>query len=192
MAIKRQVQGLQRNAHRAVAAGAVGAATFGVLLVPAATASAAPVDIPGIGVVDIPDQIASVLPNVGSGDFALPGFPAPGQTAGQRAADAARSRVGDPYVYGAVGPDAFDCSGLVQWSEEQAGKDVPRTSYEQLNSGAPVSVDELQPGDVVSDYGGGHSAIYVGDGTIVHASTPGSPVEYAPVDSMPIAGAVRF
>ncbi|RMI29097.1 C40 family peptidase [Nocardia stercoris] len=192
MAIKRQVQGLHRNAHRAVAAGAVGAATFGALLVPAATASAAPVDIPGIGTVDVPDQIASVLPNSGSGGFTLPGVPGPEQTAGERAADAARSRVGDPYVYGATGPDAFDCSGLVQWSEGQAGKDVPRTSYEQLNSGAPVSVDELQPGDVVSYYGGGHSAIYVGDGTIVHASTPGSPVEYAPVDSMPIAGAVRF
>ncbi len=190
MAIKRQVQGLQRNAHRAVAAGAVGAATLGALLVPAATASAAPVDIPGIGTVDVPDQIAAVLPDSGSG--APFGAPAPGETAGERAADAARSRVGDPYVYGAVGPDSFDCSGLVQWSEGQAGKDVPRTSYEQLSSGAPVSVDELEPGDVVSYYGGGHSAIYVGDGTIVHASTPGRPVEYAPVGSMPIAGAVRF
>ncbi|MFE3444010.1 C40 family peptidase [Nocardia sp. NPDC059180] len=190
---------VKRQAKRAVAAGAVGAATIGAFLLPAAPAAAAPVTVPGVGTFDVPDQIVNQIPG---GLPAVPGlqipapaplpFTAPTKTLGQSALDAAMSKVGSPYVYGAAGPNAFDCSGLVQWSYRQAGRDVPRTSGAQLASGAPVSMDQLQAGDVVSFYGGGHSGIYAGDGNVVHASTAGTPVQVAPISSMPVAGAVRF
>ncbi|MBF6148147.1 MULTISPECIES: C40 family peptidase [Nocardia] len=197
MAIKRQVQGLPRTARRAVAAGAVGAATLSALLLPATTAAAAPVTVPGVGTFDVPDQVlGAVPPGAVPPGIQIPGIApapfAPQQTVGQRAADAALSKVGAPYSYGAAGPNAFDCSGLVKWSYEQAGRELPRTSYEQLEEGAPVSLDALQPGDVVSFYGGSHSALYVGDGNVVHASTAGEPVKVAPISSMPVAGARRY
>lgn len=196
MAIKRQVQGLPRTAQRAVAAGAFGAATLSALLLPSAPASAAPVTVPGVGSFDVPDEVlAQIPPGVLPPGIELPGFapaPAPQQSVGQRAADAALTRVGTPYSYGATGPDAFDCSGLVQWSYQQAGVDLPRTSYAQLESGSPVSESDLEPGDVVSFYGGSHSGLYVGDGNVVHASTYGQPVSVAPISSMPYAGARRY
>ncbi|MEC3958412.1 C40 family peptidase [Nocardia sp. CDC153] len=201
---KRQVRGIQRTARRAAAAGAVGAATLSALLLPATPASAQPVNTP-VGVFDVPDQIqlppipgapASIPVNIPE----IPGIvtpqggpaaPAPQNNVHQAAVDAALSRVGDPYVYGASGPNAFDCSGLVQWSYAQAGVSLPRTSYEQAGAGTPVSYDDLQPGDVVSFYGGSHSGIYIGDGNVVHASTAGQPVAVASISSMPFAGAVR-
>ncbi|RDI65281.1 C40 family peptidase [Nocardia pseudobrasiliensis] len=203
MAIKRQVLGLHRNAHRAVAAGAVGAATLSALLLPVAPASAAPVTVPGVGNFDVPDQVLAQIPpgaipaNILPPGFQIPGInpPAPAapiETVGQRAVDAAMSKLGAPYVYGAAGPNAFDCSGLVKWSYEQAGLELPRTSYAQLDAGAPVSMDDLQPGDVVSFYGGSHSGLYVGDGNVVHASTAGQPVAIAAMSSMPVAGARRY
>ncbi|ATL66905.1 C40 family peptidase [Nocardia terpenica] len=201
MAIKRQVLGLPRNASRAVAAGAVGAATLSALLLPAAPASAAPVTVPGIGSFDVPDQVLGAIPpgaipaNILPPGVQIPGItpaPAPQSSPGRRALDAALTKVGAPYVYGAAGPDAFDCSGLVKWAYEQAGLELPRTSYEQLADGAPISMDDLQPGDVISFYGGGHSGLYAGDGNVVHASTPGQPVSVAPISSMPFSGARRY
>ncbi|MFE3104920.1 C40 family peptidase [Nocardia tengchongensis] len=202
--VKRQVRGMQRTARRAAAAGAVGAATLSALLLPATPASAQPVNTP-VGVIDVPDaiQLPAGIPGLPESipvnipplpGVAIPGAPAPApQHSFRRAAvDAAMSRVGDPYVYGAAGPDAFDCSGLVQWSYAQAGVSLPRTSYDQANTGSPVSYDSLEPGDVVSFYGGSHSGIYIGDGNVVHASTSGQPVKVAPISSMPFAGATRI
>nr|WP_245549237.1 C40 family peptidase [Nocardia exalbida] len=116
----------------------------------------------------------------------------PQKSAGEMAVDAARTKLGSDYSYGAVGPDSFDCSGLVQWSYEQAGVELPRTSYDQLATGTPVPLDELQPGDVVSFYGGSHSALYAGDGKVIHASTYGIGVTTSPLASMPATGARRF
>ncbi|MFF0612365.1 C40 family peptidase [Nocardia tengchongensis] len=202
--VKRQVRGMQRTARRAAAAGAVGAATLSALLLPATPASAQPVNTP-VGVIDVPDaiQLPAGIPGLPESipvnipplpGIAIPGVPAPApqRSFRQAAVDAAMSRVGDPYVYGAAGPDAFDCSGLVQWSYAQAGVNLPRTSYEQASTGSPVSYDGLEPGDVVSFYGGSHSGIYIGDGNVVHASTSGQPVKVAPISSMPFAGATRI
>ncbi|MFG1797935.1 C40 family peptidase [Nocardia sp. NPDC049149] len=179
--------------RRAVAAGAVGAATIGAFLLPAAPASAQPVTIPGIGTFEVPNEIQ--IPQ-GIPGIELPAQPqlfvAPKKTIGEEALDAAMSKLGAPYVYGAAGPNAFDCSGLVQWSYRQAGLELPRTSGAQLGAGTPVSMDDLQPGDLVSFYGGGHSGLYAGDGNVVHASTSGTPVRVAPISSMPFAGARRF
>ncbi|MEU7769504.1 C40 family peptidase [Nocardia sp. NPDC049190] len=185
---------VKRQARRAVAAGAVGAATIGAFLLPAAPASAQPVTIPGVGTFEVPNevQIPQGVPGIELPQLAPLPFLAPQKSVGEAALDAAMSKIGAPYVYGAAGPNAFDCSGLVQWSYRQAGRELPRTSGAQLASGTPVSVDALQPGDLVSFYGGGHSALYAGNGNIVHASTAGTPVQLAPISSMPIAGARRF
>lgn len=114
-----------------------------------------------------------------------------GRAAG--AVQAALSKLGAPYSWGATGPDAFDCSGLIYWAYQQQGMTVPRTSQSQLAGGTPVSRDQLQPGDVVGYYPGvTHVGMYIGDGKLVHASDYGIPVQIVDVDSMPWAGAVRF
>ncbi|MFC6012952.1 NlpC/P60 family protein [Nocardia lasii] len=112
---------------------------------------------------------------------------------GTSALAAALTRVGDPYVWGATGPDQFDCSGLVQWAFKQVGKDVPRTSSQQANFGTPVSRDELLPGDVVLFYPDiTHVGIYAGNGMMVHASTFGVPVAVAPINTTPYHSARRY
>ncbi|MFR9753347.1 C40 family peptidase [Nocardia sp. 004] len=121
-----------------------------------------------------------------------PAMVTPEKTAGEIAIEAAQSKLGTAYNYGSTGPDAFDCSGLVQWSYQQAGVDLPRTSYAQLAAGTPVSLDDLQPGDMVSFYNGSHSALYIGDGKVIHAMTYGTGVTTSLISSMPVAGACRF
>nr|WP_245998684.1 C40 family peptidase [Nocardia pseudobrasiliensis] len=116
----------------------------------------------------------------------------PEKSHGQLAVEAAESKLGSSYSFGSAGPDSFDCSGLVQWSYEQAGVELPRTSYEQLDAGTPVGLDELQPGDLVSFYGGDHSALYAGDGQVIHAATSGTGVVMSPITEMPVTGARRF
>ncbi|MEV5382293.1 NlpC/P60 family protein [Streptomyces sp. NPDC052721] len=104
----------------------------------------------------------------------------------------AYSKLGSPYVWGATGPNAFDCSGLVQAAYRSAGISLPRTTYAQINAGRRVSRSELQPGDLVFFYSGiSHVGIYVGDGQMIHAPNPSAPVRLAPVDQMPFAGATR-
>lgn len=112
---------------------------------------------------------------------------------GQAALDAAETKIGAPYVWGATGPDAFDCSGLTSWAYKQAGVDIPRTSEQQAAAGTPVDINNLQPGDLVTFYSGAsHVGIYAGDGQVLNAPSAGQPVSHAPIDSMPIYNAVRF
>ncbi len=115
----------------------------------------------------------------------------PGNGAG--ALRAALTRIGDPYVWGATGPNQFDCSGLVVWAYQQVGKTVPRSSQAQAQGGTPVSRDNLQPGDVIIFYNdASHVGIYAGDGNIVHASTFGVPVKVQAMDSFPFHSARRY
>jgi cell wall-associated NlpC family hydrolase len=108
-----------------------------------------------------------------------------GSAAARKAVDIAMAQIGDPYVWGAAGPDAFDCSGLVQYAYAAAGISLPHSSRMQSTMGAPVSRDALQPGDLVFFYSPvSHVGIYIGDGQMVHASTSGVPVKTASVDSM--------
>ena len=72
-----------------------------------------------------------------------------GSDRANRAVAAAKTRQGAPYVWGATGPSAFDCSGLVQWSYRQAGIELPRTTYDLVNSGARVSRDDIRAGDLI-------------------------------------------
>ncbi|MDG3011950.1 C40 family peptidase [Rhodococcus sp. D2-41] len=134
----------------------------------------------------IPGLPAQVLP-----DLHAPAVPRP-ESDGQRALAAAESKVGSPYVWGASGPSAFDCSGLVQWAYRQIGVAVPRTTYAQANAGAAVSEADLQPGDVVLFDDGGHAGLYAGNNTVVHAPTSGESVKYSPLHSMTFFAARRF
>ncbi|WP_227979085.1 C40 family peptidase [Nocardia spumae] len=110
---------------------------------------------------------------------------------GDVALDAARSKIGSDYVWGASGPSNFDCSGLVQWAYKQAGIALPRTSFEQSHVGKPVAFQELQPGDLVIQNGGGHVAMYAGDGKILQAPQSGETVSYAHLDPDSIVTARR-
>jgi cell wall-associated NlpC family hydrolase len=105
--------------------------------------------------------------------------------AAQVAVDTALAQVGDPYVWGAGGPDAFDCSGLTQYAYSAAGASLPHSSSSQSKMGMAVSRSELQPGDLVFFYSPvSHVGMYIGNGQMVHASTSGQPVKVASLDSM--------
>ena len=104
----------------------------------------------------------------------------------------AQAQIGKPYVWGATGPSAYDCSGLTQASWRAAGVSLPRTTYTQINAGQRVSRSELAPGDLVFFYSGiTHVGLYIGGGQMIHAPRPGAPVRIAPIDEMPFAGATR-
>ncbi|AWK72234.1 MULTISPECIES: NlpC/P60 family protein [Rhodococcus] len=173
----------KRNVRRAIVASAL---AVGALTATAAPAAADPITIPGIGTFEIPGVVIPQVP----GAPALPAPPA--SSTGDKAVQAAQSKIGAPYVYGAAGPNSFDCSGLVQWAFKQAGLNLPRTSYDQAAAGTPVAQSDLRPGDVVSFYGGSHSGIYAGNGNVIHASTESQPVKLAPIASMPFDGARRY
>ncbi|MFE5791820.1 NlpC/P60 family protein [Streptomyces sp. NPDC056503] len=104
----------------------------------------------------------------------------------------ARAQLGKPYVWGATGPSAYDCSGLTQAAWRAAGVSLPRTTYTQINAGRRVSRSELAPGDLVFFYSGiSHVGLYIGGGQMIHAPRPGAPIRVAPIDEMPFAGATR-
>ena len=112
---------------------------------------------------------------------------------GMAALQAAMTKLGSPYSWGAAGPDAFDCSGLVYWAYQQAGITLPRTSMAMMQSGVPVSIDQIQPGDVVGYYAGAsHVGMYAGNGLIVHSSDYGIPVQVVPLENAPIYGIRRY
>lgn len=122
-----------------------------------------------------------------------PGFGGGASGAGATAVQAALTRLGDPYAWGGSAPGAFDCSGLVMWSFQQAGVFLPHSSQALAAGGQPVSMDQMQPGDVISYYGdASHVGLYVGDGMMVHASTYGVPVAVVPVNNAPIYNVRRY
>ncbi|GAA4896996.1 hypothetical protein GCM10023405_15340 [Streptomonospora salina] len=95
-----------------------------------------------------------------------------------KAVQHAKSQVGKPYRYGAEGPGAFDCSGLVQYAYKKAGKNISRTTYTQFDQGRSVSWSNLEPGDLVFFYSGpSHVGMYVGKGRMVHAPSSGKKIQ---------------
>ncbi|MER5767916.1 NlpC/P60 family protein [Streptomyces sp. NPDC001985] len=119
----------------------------------------------------------------------------PARASGPRATRAvahAYGALGKPYVWGATGPGAYDCSGLTQAAWKAAGVSLPRTSYAQIGAGQRIPRSALAPGDLVFFYPGvSHVGLYVGGGRMIHAPRPGSPVRIAPIDEMPFVGATR-
>ncbi|MFJ9212051.1 NLP/P60 family protein [Streptomyces sp. L-9-10] len=120
-------------------------------------------------------------------------------SASQRTASAfsaAKSRVGLPYVWGAAGPNSFDCSGLTSWAFRQAGVSIPRTSQAQANAGTRInSLSALKPGDLIimrTDLS--HVGFYAGNGQILHSPKPGAQVRYESIarSGMPFMWGVRI
>lgn len=86
-----------------------------------------------------------------------------------------RAQIGKPYVWGATGPDSYDCSGLTQAAWKAAGVDLPRVTYDQVNAGTTVSLADAQPGDLVFFYDDiSHVGLYIGNGMMIHAPKPGA------------------
>jgi len=109
-----------------------------------------------------------------------------------RAVTAALAQQGTPYVYGGAAPGGFDCSGLVQWIYKQVGITLPRTAAAQSTVGHAVSLNQLQPGDLLFFYRPvDHVVIYVGNGKIAEASQPGQPVHVRPMYLNGFVGARR-
>jgi cell wall-associated NlpC family hydrolase len=126
-----------------------------------------------------------------SSDDDAPAAPS-GSGKGATAVAFAKAQLGKPYSFGATGPNAYDCSGLTQAAWKAAGVSLSRTSQTQFGDGTPVSRDNLQPGDLVFFYPGiTHVALYVGNGTVIHAPHAGSSVQYIKMAYMPFAGARR-
>jgi cell wall-associated NlpC family hydrolase len=145
---------------------------------------------------EAPDVLAAAPGGINPGDLAPPeaAVPAPDMGGeGMMAVQAALTRIGSPYSWGASGPSAFDCSGLVMWAFGQAGMNLPHSSQALAQGGQAVSRDQMQPGDLITYYSdASHVAIYIGDGMMVHASTYGTPVRVAPVDNAPIHNVRRY
>ncbi|MEV6112242.1 NlpC/P60 family protein [Streptomyces sp. NPDC052109] len=87
----------------------------------------------------------------------------------------ARAQIGKPYVWGATGPDSYDCSGLTQAAWKAAGVTLPRTTYDQVDAGTTVSLADARPGDLIFFYGDiSHVGVYIGNGMMIHAPKPGA------------------
>ena len=107
-------------------------------------------------------------------------------SAGTNIVEYAKQFIGKPYVYGGNGPNSFDCSGFVKYVYSHFGINLTRTSYSQVNEGYYVSKDNLQAGDLVFFKSGGsinHVGIYIADGVMIHASSPGDYVKYDSITS---------
>lgn len=93
---------------------------------------------------------------------------------------AALSRLGRPYVWGATGPDRFDCSGLTQWAYHQAGVHLSRTTYTQIYEGIPVARSQIRPGDLVFP-STGHVQLAIGGNRVIEAPHAGATVQISPL-----------
>ncbi len=114
-------------------------------------------------------------------------------TVGAQALQAALTRLGDPYVWGAAGPGQFDCSGLVVWAYAQEGIALPHYTGSLWNSGVHVARDDLEPGDLVFFFADiSHVGIYIGNGMMIDAPDFGEVVRVEPVYWSAFVGAVRI
>lgn len=115
--------------------------------------------------------------------------------AARRAVQFALDQVGKPYVWGAAGPDAYDCSGLTMAAWQQGGVSLPHSAADQYNYGRHVSFNQMQPGDLMFFYQPiGHVTIYIGNGMMVSAPQSGEDVKVLPADTFgsDFVGATRL
>ncbi len=112
--------------------------------------------------------------------------------AGKEAISFATAQLGKDYVWGAEGPDTFDCSGLTLRAWQAGGRTIPRTSQEQWRQLPRVGLRDMRPGDLIIYFSdASHVGMYLGDGAMVHAPRPGRQVTITGAGSMPILGVVR-
>lgn len=150
---------------------------------PAAAPTAAPAAAPAAPV-NTPATVESPVTTVA--------LSAP-SAAGASAVGRAMSKIGAPYRWGAAGPNAFDCSGLVNWAFKSAGVSLPRTSRAMSRVGRPVAKSDLRPGDLVFFYRPvSHVGIYIGNGKVVNALNSRTPVKISDIKYMPFNGARRI
>ncbi|MGC5345902.1 NlpC/P60 family protein [Streptomyces sp. DT24] len=117
------------------------------------------------------------------------GNEAPASARGANALAAAATQVGKPYFRGGTGPSSFDCSGLTQWAYAQAGVNISRVTYTQINDGTRIGRSALKPGDLVFFNNTSHVGLYAGNNTVLHAPKPGAFVRY---ESMGYLGSFQF
>ena len=126
-----------------------------------------------------------------TGQFPLVSIPG-GNTLGEQALRLALSQRGKPYMWGAAGPNAYDCSGLVMWAYGQLGIHLDHYTGNQWNEGIHVSRSQLQPGDLVFFYGIEHVGLYIGGNLMVDAPSFGQVVMVQQIDWGGYDGAVRI
>lgn len=149
--------------------------------------------------VTLTQPVAAMTPGLAPPDMPSPppeglvSMPLPDRDVGSIVVTAALTRVGAPYAWGAAGPDAFDCSGLVVWAFHQAGLTLPHSSEALASGGQPVAPDQMRPGDVISLFpDASHVGIYVGDGRMIHAQFEGMPVIVESLRRAPIHNVRRY
>ncbi|MFD4294962.1 C40 family peptidase [Rhodococcus sp. NPDC058505] len=161
-------------------AGAAAALTLCAVTLPAAPALA----------VGSAGSSGSSSGSVSAGSSAIP-LPI-SSPAGLTALAAATTQTGKPYLWGGVGPNAWDCSGLVQWAFRQAGVQLPRVSQDQAWAGTPIPFAALAPGDIITFRAANdHVGIYAGFGQVFNAYGAGVPVGLMPLSQMPPINQIR-
>jgi peptidoglycan DL-endopeptidase CwlO len=137
------------------------------------------VSVSGVGVgASTPEGSTVAPPNVHGGVVAI-----------------AMRYLGVPYVWGGASPRGFDCSGFVMYVFAQIGVSLPHSSYAMFGMGTPVSISQLEPGDLVFFSGAGHMGIYIGGGQFIHAPHTGDVVKISSLSgyySSAFAGARRI
>lgn len=109
--------------------------------------------------------------------------------AARTAIKTACAQVGDPYVWGATGPNSFDCSGLTQYAYKAAGISLTHFTGAQWNEGRAIPRSEARPGDLVFFFSDlHHVGLYLGNDKMVHAPRAGKPVNVSSINTMPVAG----
>ena len=172
---------------KAVTMAAAAAVTLPLLIIVLVTASPAPPAAVGLSGV-------TALAEAG-----VP--PSGGRPAGKVAATAiafAEAQLGRPYQWGAAGPDAYDCSGLVYAAYAAAGIHIARTTYQWRQDGPQVPLSEIQPGDLLFSAGSdgtpanpGHVVMYLGGGQVIQAPQAGQDVQAGPLDLAGVVAATR-
>ncbi|MEU1687217.1 NlpC/P60 family protein [Micromonospora sp. NPDC005707] len=137
-------------------------------------------------------RLTAMLPVTSIRPAGCPAIDGVVSSAARTAIKTACAQVGDPYVWGATGPNSFDCSGLTQYAYKAAGISLTHFTGAQWNEGRKVSRSDARPGDLVffgSDLH--HVGLYLGNGVMVHAPRTGKPVQVSSISTQPLAGFVR-
>lgn len=138
-----------------------------------------------------PEQAAFTTSNTDTSDVQMPTGDVKADGRVQSAVDFALAQIGTPYVYGGIGPDGYDCSGLVMTSFAAAGISLPRVVGPQMAATQRIPMSQLQPGDLVAFGDMSHNGIYIGNGQVVHSPYPGKTVEITSVNiGFTVAGRV--
>ncbi|WP_344856699.1 C40 family peptidase [Planomonospora alba] len=140
------------------------------------------------------DLFREVRRRAGSGGRAVKvDMPIVGDGKAAQAARWALTQQLKPYVWGAEGPNSYDCSGLVMWAYQKVGISLPHYTGNQWTAGTRIPKEQMRPGDLVFFYNDlHHVGIYIGGGLMVHAPRTGDVVRIAPIAGRPFAGAVRI